>query len=253
MIYDLQKAGLWKRFAAWLFDGILTGILAVGIAFVLSLLLGYDGYIRQVEDAYDRYESRYGVSFAVTQEQYQSWSEEQRQNYDRAYEQLIADEQTVYAYNMVVSLTLMIASLGILLAMLILELAVPLVLKNGQTLGKKIFGLCVVRSDCVRMNTMQLFVRTVLGKYAVETMVPIYIVLMIFWGIMGLTGTLVLLVLLAAQIILLIATRKNQPIHDVLAGTAVADYFSQMIFNSTEELIEYQKKIHAERAARQAY
>ena len=43
MVYDLQKAGLWKRIAAWMFDGILTGILAVGFGFVLSLVLGYNG------------------------------------------------------------------------------------------------------------------------------------------------------------------------------------------------------------------
>ena len=29
MIQDLQKASMWKRISAWLFDGILFGILAV--------------------------------------------------------------------------------------------------------------------------------------------------------------------------------------------------------------------------------
>ena len=40
MAHDIQKADLWKRIAAWMFDGILTGILAVGIACLLSVLLG---------------------------------------------------------------------------------------------------------------------------------------------------------------------------------------------------------------------
>ena len=31
---DLQKAGLWTRFAAWLFDAILVCVIAVGIAFL---------------------------------------------------------------------------------------------------------------------------------------------------------------------------------------------------------------------------
>ena len=253
MVYDLQKASLWKRFAAWLFDSILTGILVVGIAFLLSLLLGYDSYSDRVGATYERYEAEYGISFDVSQEEYQSWPQEQREKYDAAYQELLADEDAMYAYNMVVNLTMVISSLSILIAVLVLELAVPLFFKNGQTLGKKIFGLCVVRSDCVRMNTMQLFVRTVLGKFAVETMIPVYILLMLFWGITDLTGTVILGILVLAEVILVAATRKNQAIHDMLAGTAVADYSSQMIFASTEALIEYQKKIHAERAARQDY
>ncbi len=253
MIYDLQKASVWKRFAAWLFDSILVGILVVGIAFLLSVVLGYNDYSDAVSDTYDRYETEYGISFDVSQEEYQSWTQEQRQQYDLAYKELTSDEEAMYAYNMVVNLTMVIASLSVLFAVLILELIVPLIFKNGQTLGKKIFGLCVVRSDCVRMNTMQLFVRTVLGKFTVETMIPIYILLMLFWGITDLTGTLILFALLAVQVILLIVTRKNQAIHDLLAGTAVADYSSQMIFGSEAELLELQKKLAAERAANQVY
>ena len=253
MVYDLQKASMWKRFAAWLFDSILVGILVVGIAFLLSSVLGYNDYSDAVSDTYDRYEAEYGVSFDVSQEEYRSWTPEQRQKYDLAYEKLTSDEAAMYAYNMVVNLTMVIASLSILLAVFILELVVPLIFKNGQTLGKKIFSLCVVRGDCVRMNTMQLFVRTVLGKFTIETMVPIYILLMLFWGITDLTGTLILFTLLLVQLILLIVTRKNQAIHDLLAGTAVADYSSQMIFGSEAELIELQKRIAAEKAANQIY
>lgn len=253
MDYELQKASLWKRFAAWLFDGILIGILAVGIAFALSVLLGYDGYSDTVDGTYARYEAEYNVTFDVSQEEYESWSQAEKARYDEAYQALITDEEAIYAYNMVVNLTMMIASLSILFSVLILEFVVPLILKEGRTLGKKIFGLCVVRNDCVRMNTMQLFVRTVLGKFAVETMIPVYILLMLFWGITDLTGTLILGLLVLAEAIILIVTRKNQAIHDLLAGTAVADYSSQTIFKSSEDLIEYQKKIHAERAARQPY
>lgn len=57
MVYDLQKASLWKRIAAWMFDGILTCILAVGFGVLLSVLLGYDGYSEQVDAAYAQYPS----------------------------------------------------------------------------------------------------------------------------------------------------------------------------------------------------
>ena len=253
MIYDLQKASLWKRIAAWLFDSILVSILVVGVAFLLSTLVHYDRYSDGVNDAYTRYETEYGVSFDVTQEEYLSWSEEQKLQYDTAYEALLADETAMYNYNMVVNLTMVIASLSVLIAIALLEFVVPLFLKNGQTLGKKIFGLCLVRTDCVKLNTLQLFARTILGKATIETLIPVYILLMLFWGLIDLTGTILLLALALAEIICLIATRRNAALHDLLAGTAVVDYTSQTIFETTEALIEYQKQVHAERAAKQEY
>ncbi len=253
MAHDLQKAGLWKRIAAWLFDGIFTGILAVGFACLLSLLLGYDTHSQTLDAAYAQYESQYGVTFDISQEEYLAMTVELRQNYDNAYAALSADSGVIYAYNMVMNLSLVITTLGILLGLLVMEFAVPLFLKNGQTLGKKIFGLCLVRTDGVRLNHMQLFVRTLLGKFTIETMIPVYILLMLFWGTVGLAGTFALFVLLIAQCVCISVTRTNSAIHDLLAGTAVVDFHSQTIFRTTEDLIAYQKKIAAESAARQAY
>ena len=51
------------------------------------------------------------------------------------------------------------------------------------------------------------------------------------------------------QLILLITTRTNSPIHDLMAGTVVVDYASQMIFDSREAMIAYKEKKHAEAAA----
>lgn len=253
MVYDLQKAGLWKRIAAWLFDGILTGILAVGFALLLSWLLGYDGYSQALEADYAKYEQEYGIVFDITQEEYLAMSEEARQNYDAAYETLIADEAVLYNYNMVMNLTLVITSVGILLAVLLWEFLIPLWLGNGQTLGKKIFSLCLVRNDGVKLNTLQLFTRSVLGKYTVETMVPVVILLMLFWGVTGLPGTLCLLVLGAAQLVCLVVSVNNCAIHDLLAGTVVVDITSQMIFRTTEDLIAFKKQVAADQAARQLY
>ena len=67
-------------------------------------------------------------------------TEAQKETYDAAYDALIADEEAMKAYNMMVNLTLVITTCGILLAVLLWELLIPLFLGNGQTLGKKIFG-----------------------------------------------------------------------------------------------------------------
>ena len=253
MVYDLQKAGIWKRIAAWIFDGILTGILAVGFGLLLSALLGYDAHSQTLESAYARYETAYGITFDITAEEYEAYTDQQRQNYDDAYNTLINDESAMYAYKMVINLTLVITSLGILLALLIWEFGLALLLGNGRTLGKKIFGLCLVRNDGVQVNNLQLFTRTLLGKYTIETMIPVTICLMLFWGTMDLTGTLILFALAIAQVLCVALTRTNSAIHDLLAGTAVVDYASQTIFRTTEDLIEFKKKVAAEQAARQVY
>jgi len=253
MVYDLQKAGLWKRIAAWMFDGILTTILAVGFGVLLSMLLGYDAYSQTLDDAYARYETEYGIVFDISQEEYAAMTQEQAASYNAAYDALIGDMEAMRAYNMVISLMLVITSIGILLAVLLWEFMIPLWLGNGQTLGKKIFSLCLVRSDGVKLNGLQLFARTVLGKYAVETMIPVFILMMLFWGTVGLSGTLVLFALALAQLLCVALSRTNSAIHDFLAGTVVVDITSQMIFRTTEDLIAYKKRIAAEQAARQVY
>ena len=253
MSNDLQKAGFWKRMAAWIFDGIFLSILAVGLGVLLSGLLGYDSYSNAVDEAYARYEGEYGITFEITQEEYDALTEEKRLSYDAAYAALIADTEAMYDYNMMLNLSLVVTTGGILLAYLLWEFFLPLWFGNGQTLGKKIFGLCLVRNDGVKLNTLQLFARTLLGKFTVETMIPVYILLMLFWGTMDLTGTLMLGALALGQAVCLCVTRSNAAIHDLLAGTAVVDMASQTIFRSTEDLIAFQKKVAAERAARQPY
>ena len=253
MVVDLQKAGFWKRVAAWLFDGILLCVLAVGCGTLLAGILGYDANTQALDAAYAVYETQYGVEFEITAEAYQAMTEQERQNYDAAYAALLADDAAILAYNKVLNQSLLMITFGILVAMLVLEFAIPLWLGNGQTVGKKIFALGLIRTDSVRVNSLQLFARTVLGKFALETMIPVYVVIMIFFGSMGIFGTLVLLALGLTQVILLIVTRNNSQIHDLLAGTIVVDIASQTVFRDTKELIAYTKRIHAEQAARQKY
>ncbi len=253
MDHDLQKASMWKRISAGMFDWILTGVLAVGFAFLLSALLGYDNYVQTLEDSYAKYEAQYGISFSISQEEFASLSPDIQALYDQANAALNEDEQAVHAYNMMSSLMLLITTGGILVAIGIMELAVPLWLGNGQTLGKKIFGLCLIRTDGVKMNNLQMFTRTILGKFTLETMIPVYIILMLFFSSIGLTGTVILVLILVLQLVLMALTRTNSMVHDLLAGTVVVDYASQRIFRSTEDLIAYQKQVAAERAARQTY
>jgi len=252
-MYDLQKASMWKRISAFLFDGILLGIAAVLFAWLLSVALNFDGHYAALNESYAAYGEAYGVNFSMSLSEYENLTEAELENVNAAYTALGADEKAVYAYNMVIQLTLTITSLGLLLAFIVMEFTVPMLFGNGQTLGKKIFGIGLMHTNGVRIKPVTLFIRTILGKYAIETMVPVLILVMIYFGSIGIVGTLVLGLILLTQVILLISTHTNSMIHDVLAKTVTVDYASQMIFDTYEDLIAYKQKEHAEKVASQPY
>ena len=253
MIFDLQKANMWKRMSAALFDFILLVIAVAGVAFVLSGVTGYDKHTTALEAAYAKYEAEYGVVFDISQEEFMQKSEAEQNAWNEAYQALIKDEEAMYSYNMVINLTMIISSFAILSAYLILEFALPIKFGNGQTLGKKIFGVAVMRVDGVKTTAPLLFIRTILGKFTIETMIPVLIGVMIFFQMIGIAGPIILGLILLLQVILLITTHTNSCIHDALAKTVVVDMASQMIFESEEEMIAYKNKVHAEKVARQTY
>lgn len=247
MIFDLQKASMWKRISAFLFDIILLVIAVVGFAFLVSCIVGFDKHNTALDEAYAKYEAEYGVVFDISQEEYMQKSEAELQAWNDAYNALVKDEKAMYSYNMVINLTLVISTLAILFAYMLLEFAVPIKLGNGQTLGKKIFGVAVMRTDGVKVTPPLLFIRTILGKFTIETMIPVLICIMIFFNMIGIVGMFILGLILLLQIILLISTHTNSCIHDVLAKTVAVDMASQMIFESEEDMIAYKNKVHAEK------
>lgn len=253
MIYDLQKASMWKRISAFLFDAILLSVVAVLCAWLLSVVTGFDGHYQTLEDSYARYETEYGVQFDMTLSEYEALTKEELKKLDDAYAALSDDDTAVYSYNMVIQLTLLITTIGILLGFVLLEFVIPLCLKNGQTLGKKIFGLGVMRTEGIKINGVCLFIRAILGKYTIETMVPVLIIMMIFSGSIGIVGPIVIGLILLLNVIVMIATKTNSMIHDLLSSTVAVDIGSQMIFDSKEDLIAYKQKVHAEKVKNSVY
>ena len=253
MIYDLQRASMWKRISAFLFDGILLAIVAVLFGCVLSGVTGYDNYNHTLDEAQARYGEMYGVNFDLSLSEYDAMTAGERENLNAAYAALGTDEEAIRAYNMVISLTLLITSLGLLFSFVLMEMVLPMKLGNGQTLGKKVFGVALMRTEGIRVNGVCLFIRTILGKYTIETMVPVLLVLMIFLGSLGIVGTVIIGLILLLQLGLLVFSSNRSLIHDYLATTVAVDLGSQLIFDTKEDLIAYKQKVHAQKAAKQAY
>jgi uncharacterized RDD family membrane protein YckC len=249
MIYDLQKASVLKRAAAWLLDTILLVVLACGIGMILSAALNYDQHSQALEACYERYEKEFGIDFDV----YAELTEEEQARFEAANAALQKDTEALKAYNMVVNLSLTIVSLSVLLSYLALEFVVPLLFGNGQTMGKKVFGIALVRVDGVKITTFALFVRTLLGKYTIETMIPVLMAMMIFIGTIGILGPAIVLGLVILQVALIVTSPTNSALHDHMAATVAVDLASQMIFATPEDLVEYKKQVHAEQVKNQPY
>ena len=245
-MYDFQKADMWKRISAWLFDFILIGIVIVGIALGLSAVLKYDEHYQRLSDCYTRYEQEYGIDLDISSEDYAKLSEDAKAKYLAAGEKMESDPEIGIRYNIVVNLVLIITALSVLIGFFIMEFIIPVCLGNGQTLGKKIFSIGVMRVDGVRVTPFIMFVRAILGKCTIETLVPIFIIIMIILGSTGIVGIAVLAGIALSQVVLVIATKERTPIHDRFAQTVTVDMASQMIFDSPEELLAYKQRIHQE-------
>ena len=251
MIYDIQKASFGKRISAYIFDLILLSIVATGVATLFSWAFGYDAKYEEYDSYRNEYADLYGIDLNIKDEAYEALSDEEKKLYDDAATAFRADENVTVLYVSIINLTILITSFSLLVAFLVVEFAVPLFLKNGQTVGKKIFGIAVIGVDGVKIKPMALFIRAILGKYTIGTMVPIAMIALIILGGAGIFGIGALLLLICFEIGLLIKTEHNYAIHDLLSYTVAVDLQSQMIFETKEELIAYKNKLHADIVSRE--
>lgn len=272
MSYDVQKASLVKRASAFLLDIILIAVLAVGFMALLSVICDYDGHYdnytsilrEEQQKIIDEYKVSHGVDLGISEDDYNDLSDEEKTQFDTVNaeateilnERLSARTDFGKEYMLCFTLSIMMTSVGIFLAVLILEFIVPLFLKNGQTVGKKVFGIAVMHTNGVRVRPFSMFVRAVLGKYVFEIMVPVLLALMMFFGVLNLiVGIVVIVLFLILQIGILIYTRNTtrSVLHDLMSRTVTVDLASQMIFENEEELLEFKKQEQAELAARNDY
>lgn len=331
MIYDVQKASVTKRFAAFLLDIILIACLAVGFMALIAVICKYDTHynkynnsITTVQDAViEKYKTIFGIDLAISEDDYNNLTEEEQKQFkeyslsatedinalllgNEKYDDVFAeikgiviknfetendltydiseedynalDEETrkkydsingridsignaknVYMreYKYIYSLTPLMVSIGIFLSVLIFEFIIPIALKNGQTIGKKVFGLAVMHTNGVRVRPFSMFVRSILGMYVFEMMVPIYLILMAFFYhvLSGYIAIGVIVAIVILQIAVFAYTFKSTAsvLHDLIARTVCVDFSSQMIFDSEEELMEFKKAQQNELAERDEY
>ncbi len=172
--------------------------------------------------------------------------------YDQASHAFNNDKDVIYASSMTLNLMLIILSLGFFGGYLIIDFIIPLIFKNGQTIGKKIFGIAVMHPNGVRINAQYIFIRTFLGKFVLETMIPVLLLLMFYFA-HNAVAIIVIGLIAILEIVLLIGTECRQPIHDLLAKTVTVDIKSQRFFDNDEEYAKFVAEQAAEEARRSKY
>ena len=235
MTFQLQKADFWKRFSAWMVDTVLVIVLAMVFALATSAIVQYDAYYAKYTAITTEYETEYGVT--LSSEEYEKLSEDDKAAYDEQKKQmqtaLSKNEEAMQLASKISSLLVTIACVALLGGTFIAHFIIPLCLKNGRTLGKKVFGLAVTRTNGVKITAPILFVRSMIGLYAMETMAVIMLCTM------GIVGIVAALLVQALQIGVMIKTKHNGSIHDLLSDTAVVDFASQRIFDTQEDMLAY--------------
>ena len=266
-MYELQKASLLKRASAYLLDIILVAILAVGFGWIFSIISGYDGYVEKYTAMKVDYEKTYGIVSEVTPDSFETLTDEKKSEYENAlgitlpatkeeYEaRYIAadkamgkDQELIKTYSMMLNLSLITSTFGVLFSFLVLEFGVPMLLKNGQTVGKKVFAIGVMQITGIRISPLSLFIRAILGKYSIGTMIPLLCCILFFFGAGGGFPVILVFGIVLLQAALIIVTREHKSIHDLIASTVVVDMQTQMIFKDKEALLAHQKKLAAEKA-----
>lgn len=255
MNYDIQRASMLKRIPAWVLDMILLLVVMTGFLVLWSRVFPVTPHVEEIDEIIAQYEQQYGGHWNIPAEEYEKMTDAEKEAAEKISLEisnaLNQDEAALALLETVAINIFAMLSLSVLCAYVILEFVIPLLLKNGQTLGKKCFGVALMRKDGVKVTPFMMFARTVLGKCTVETMIPLLSAVMLFVGIGGPLFFLGVAVLLA-QIIVPLATRNKTGIHDIMACTVAVDLSSQMIFDSLEAMEAYHAEIYADKTSDEA-
>ncbi len=124
-----------------------------------------------------------------------------------------------YSYPMIACLSL---------SMIIFFFVIPMIFKNGETLGKLIFHLGLVNKLGYRYNRLQLIPRFL---FMMVIVVALYFIIGVSLWLLGILTFLALV-----SYGLAIFTHNHQAIHDFIAGTIVIDKIHSEIYqNATQE------------------
>lgn len=118
---------------------------------------------------------------------------------------------------------------------LIFYVSIPLCFKNGETLGKLIFKICLLNKNECQINRLQILLRST----------PMLLYSILIFSIMGLSLPSFCLILIGLFIsyIMMLFMKQNRAIHDFIASSIVIDKTHSKWFKNKKEKEEFDNKL----------
>ncbi len=231
-IYKTTQPSYIKRLASFVLDLVLFLILATGIGFLTSLALDTTGNLNNLHTKY----VEHGVYVLNDSSEY-IYCDTTKEECKNAWLEFNRDEVACSYYDKMVNDSLIITTVGASVSLLILEFAVPLLFKNGMTVGKKILNITLIDKRGIRVKNIQIFARCVIGKIGFVALVPTYMLIFSFFNIGGgLLGTLIFAAIELTNLCMLGLTPNHIGISDAIGGVYPVDNSTQIYFDTVEEL-----------------
>lgn len=238
-IYTPRNASLVKRAAAFLLDIILIMIVFVGFLYLFSLIFDYDS----INNSLNRLYIKYGVMIEKDATEGFEFCNVEEATCLAARDKLYEDQEFISLFVSRQKLLILMPVLSILLSLLIFSFIIPLVLKNGQTIGKKLFQIGYVSKNEVRIKPIQLFIKFLFGEFIINGVMSIMGIVYILNG-SGYVGIFLLFGVVIGNIICFALSKNKTFLADGLANIFPIDMQEQMLFDTIEEL----QKARAEEA-----
>ena len=121
---------------------------------------------------------------------------------------------------------------SIFIAGALVYILVPLIMKNGQTIGKKVFGLGLANSDGYKFSNPRLLMRFV--PFAVVDISLFFLILVNLYIVM-----LIVLIIFLVSFALAMSSPKRMSLHDLTAQSIVVDLKTSTLFSTVEEEESY--------------
>ena len=125
--------------------------------------------------------------------------------------------------------------IAIFVTFMIFYFFIPIVFKNGETIGKKVMHICLVNKLGYQYNRLQLIPRFLAPAFLIIAV--IFITGFSIWSLLIVSAGLLISYLFA------IFYKNNRALHDIFAGTLVVDARESTWFKNAEEEAKTQQEI----------
>lgn len=232
-IYCPVKANMINRVAAFFLDFVLFVILVTGSLFITAKIANFDSHNDILHEQYRE------IGYEKFNEETNEWYyiSEDDENFNIVIEKYKKNEIIQKEESYINSFVLNAPLLCIFIAMFIVEILLPLIFKNGQTLGMKCLKVAFISNNQIAVKPLQVFIRGLFGKIVLMGLIPFMGLFFAFFNPNGgLSGTLIIVLIYGIHFVMLFASKNKSSLSDMIGQMYAVDYNQTIFYKNIEEL-----------------